>query len=348
MRTALAALLTALALPLAACDSGNDAPTIRVTEPPTAQLVAERDSLVVDLATVFQSDDGSLNFAIVSAPAGAAIRNGSRLVVPPQPPGAVQAELRAFLSASVSARATLHATFAYAGKIAAVKAFEPLALDARKDSAVYDLSTYFAVPPGVTVIYTASGGGTSVSGSTLKVKPMEGGTSNVEVRASAPGIEAATATLALTAKSNWCATAPTRTVDPIPYAAGETVRFQLRVYAGGTLQRKGTLTWTFQERTCLYGGSSLRFSERIQATDSTNTGLKTVDITQTHTVSIPSTGTLPQMGQYAFISPQGNAINIPASPRYLSAQASGQGTYTWAAGSSWGSGSLDISASDHG
>jgi len=238
--------------------------------------------------------------------------------------------------------------YAYAGRITAVKAFDPLALDARKDSAVYDLSTYFAVPPGVTATYTASGGGTSVSGSTLKVKPMEGGTSNVEVRASAPGIEAATATLALTAKSNWCATAPTRTVDPIPYAAGETVRFQLRVYAGGTLQRKGTLTWTFQERTCLYGGSSLRFSERIQATDSTNTGLKTVDITQTHTVSIPSTGTLPQMGQYAFISPQGNAINIPASPRYLSAQASGQGTYTWAAGSSWGSGSLDISASDHG
>jgi len=341
MRTVLAARLTVLALPLAACDSGNDAPTIRVTEPPTAQLVAERDSLVVDLATVFQSDDGSLNFAIVSAPAGAAIRNGSRLVVPPQPPGAVQAELRAFLSASVSARATLHATFAYAGKITAVKTFDPLALDARKDSAEYDLSTYFAVPPGVTAKYTVTGApaGVSVSGTTLKVKPSEGGTSNVIVRASAPGVEAARATLALNAKRDWCATPPAGTFDPLPFSTGQTVRYGLYWnYRSGyrEIRQGGTLTWTFSSVSCEYGDKTFRFVEYEVRSDTlytknwstgqvTGTTVTPFSESRSYTYTASAGGPLAVFGKYVFDG--FSAADRPA--RFL---ASGTYAFRWSPG----------------
>lgn len=310
-------LLTVLVLPLAACDGGNDAPTIRITEPATAQLIAERDSFVVNLTTVFQSDNGqSLLYEIVSAPAGTVLRNGTRLVVPPQLPGAVQAEVRAVLSAATSARATLHATFAYAGKITAVKAFAPLVLDARKDSAVYDLAAYFAVPPGVVAAYTLSGApaGVSVTGTTLKVRPSEGGTSNVVVRAGAPGVEAATATLTLTGNADWCATAPAGTVDPLPFSTGQTVRFALAWSDRNDyrqIKQGGTLTWTFQNVSCQYGAKTFRFTEQEVRSDTlyaknaatgevTGTTVTPFSETRSYTYTAPAAGVLGPFGSYLF------------------------------------------------
>lgn len=316
MRTALAALLTVLVLPLAACDTGNDAstsvpdqpnvPDLRVVEPPTAQLVAMRDSLIVDLATVFSSSTtAAIAYALVSGPQGSRL-SGSRLAVPPQPAGAVEARVRGSFQ-GLAKETSIRAMYAYAGRITAVKAFDPLALDARKDSAVYDLSTYFAVPPGVTATYTVSGAGASVSGTMLKVKPYSGGTSNVVVRASAPGIEAATATLAINAKSDWCITPPAETFDPLPFQVGETVKFDVSNTSTGNYGRyrrvsKGTLTWTILQRSCAYGNVLLAIQAHTVTADTTfdqtaGTTIGVTNLTVQHNVTVPATGTLPAIGK---------------------------------------------------
>lgn len=308
----LAAAALFVAFTLSACDSGSDtsppANALVVAEPATVALVAERDSLVVDLTAVIRHPDGqALAYQLVSGPPGASV-TGTRLVLPPQPPGAVEAVVRGRASTYATATATVRATFAYAGKITAVKAFAPITLDAQRDSALYDLSTYFAAPPGVAVTYTLSSSMPwTLSGAMLKVKPVSEGPMTLTIQANAPGIEPATASLALTGNANWCATAPVGTVDPLPFQIGQTVRFTLNFTANGNYGQyrkvsKGSLTWDIMERTCEYGGVWLSLQAHTVTADTTydsfaGTKVSATNVSVPYHVYLPAKGVLPAIGQ---------------------------------------------------
>ncbi|MCA0268886.1 MAG: hypothetical protein LCH53_06680 [Bacteroidetes bacterium] len=90
MRTALAALLIALVLPLAACDSGNDAlPTdtpsrIEATGAQTVEVFARGDTAVVDVTTLFQAfDPAKVSLALSADTAAHATLSGTTLSVAP-------------------------------------------------------------------------------------------------------------------------------------------------------------------------------------------------------------------------------------------------------------------------
>ena len=90
MRTVLAALLTVLVLPLAACDSGNDAPLrIEATGDKSVEVYARRDTARLDVRTLFQAfDPATVSLALSADTAAHASLSGTTLSAAPINEGA--------------------------------------------------------------------------------------------------------------------------------------------------------------------------------------------------------------------------------------------------------------------
>lgn len=231
MRTVLAALLVALVLPLAACDSGSGTDTALRLQPnadQTVEVFARRDTVRLDVTTLFQAFN----------------------------PSAVSLAL----SADTAAHATL-------------------------------------------------------SGTTLKLAPINEGAYVVDVIARPQGGEQSSAKVTVQARADWCTAVPQGKMDVLPYQAGETVRFGVDQYSNNSDPTvKGVLTWQITARECLYGATKLSLIERFASEGETESSTSL-------SVLIPANGKLPPIGQFMFTT---RYMGVSLD-RFITADASGAG-----------------------
>ena len=295
----------------------------------------DRDSLVVDLAAVFRHADGAALTYTASTRTGAEapvvlVRRGNTVVVRPNWGGAAEVTLSASADgsrASTSSTATTTVPDRIDARPVHSVTVEAGSGASRAGPSLGDLFRHLdGRPLAFTVASSAPGTvRAEIRADTVRLTPVAAGAATVTVTASDRGLTK-TAALAVTV-SVPCPAPPADAFDPLPFRAGQTVRFyvgegessDVAGFRIGTRFR-GTATWHVREAVCAPdGGLRFRFDETIGGitlkdrivdgavvTDTT----AVAETTTPYTVVVPVAGPLPTLGRFV-----GRVVYVPSGPR---------------------------------